>query len=408
MKQPSRSVWHGRYVVLVACAVGSIACDAADQPRIAASEHVGDGACVACHPSAVTFQETAHHHTSMPASSSSIHGSFDDEHSVLRTSNPYLHFRLEARSDGFYQTAVLGQAPDTSEVSERFDLVIGSGRRGQSYLYWRDDRLYQLPISYWTQLGDWVNSPGYRDGVANFDREITPRCLECHATFFESAQEPHSGDGINVNRYDRTNYILGVSCERCHGPGREHVERRRAGSREWLGSAIINPAKLPRARQLELCALCHGGGGEQKAPAFTYVAGEPLSEYLALDPPAPGEAADVHGNQVGLLSRSQCFQASSTMTCSTCHDVHASQRDAASFSPACLECHQVESCGLFPARGTALAENCVDCHMPRLPSQAIVSTHDGRLLRPKLRTHWIKVYPESASEPVGVPEDGTP
>lgn len=394
----SRCVPHGLSLVLVACTAGSFACDGPNRPRMAATDHVGDAECLECHPSMASFQETAHHRTSMPVSSSSIDGSFGEDDAVLRTSNPSLHFRLEARPDGFYQTAVHGAAPDTSEVSERFDLVIGSGRRGQSYLYWRADRLYQLPVSYWTALDAWVNSPGYRDGVANFEREIPPRCLECHATYFESVSDAQTGAAFLSNRYDRDNYILGVSCERCHGPGREHVERRRAGSTEWLGSAIVNPAELPRARQLELCALCHGGVGEQKAAAFTYVAGEPLGDYVELDPPAPGEAADVHGNQVGLLARSQCFQASSTLTCSTCHDVHVSQRDAALFSPVCLECHQVESCGLYPVRGEALAQNCVDCHMPRLPSNAIVSTHDGRPLRPRLRTHWIKAYPGIATD----------
>lgn len=343
----------------------------------------------------------------MPASSTSIAGSFVGDDAVLRTSNPRLHFRLEARPDGYYQTAVLGAPPDTTEVSERFDIVTGSGRRGQSYLYWRGDRLYQLPVSYWAELDEWVNSPGYRDGVANFDRAVAPRCLECHATFFESVRAPDPGNRVGLNRYDRDRFILGVSCEKCHGPGREHAERRRAGSREWLGSTIVNPARLGRERQIELCALCHGGAGEQKAPAFTYRPGQPLADYLELDPPAPGDAADVHGNQVGLLARSQCFQASATLTCSTCHDVHVTKRDAATFSPACLGCHRVESCGLFPARGASLAENCVDCHMPRLPSNAIVSTHEGRPLRPRLRTHWIKVYPQSASEPVRAPEGRT-
>lgn len=373
---------------------------------MAAAEHVGDVECLECHPWAATFQRTAHHRTSMPATSSTVAGHFEGDRAVLWTSNPYLHFRLEARADGFYQTAVQGAAPDTTEVTERFDLVIGSGRRGQSYLYWRGDRLYQLPVSYWTELDAWVNSPGYRDGVASFERGIPPRCLECHATYFESVSDGQTGRTVPSNRYDRDKYILGVSCERCHGPGREHAERRRAGSSEWLGSAIINPANLSRARQLELCALCHGGIGEQKGPAFTYVAGEPLSDYLQLDPAGPGEAVDVHGNQVGLLARSQCFQASSTMTCSTCHDVHVSQRNAASFSPACLECHQVESCGLYPVRGEGLAENCVDCHMPRLRSNMIVSTHEGRPLRPRLRTHWIKVYPQTASAPIHSPAEG--
>jgi hypothetical protein len=28
-------------------------------------------------------------------------------------------------------------------------------------LFWKNDQLFQLPVSYWNELG-WINSPGYR------------------------------------------------------------------------------------------------------------------------------------------------------------------------------------------------------------------------------------------------------
>jgi len=38
------------------------------------------------------------------------------------------------------------------------DIVIGSGVRGQSYLYWHGDQLYELPVSYWSDGSRWINS----------------------------------------------------------------------------------------------------------------------------------------------------------------------------------------------------------------------------------------------------------
>jgi hypothetical protein len=293
---------------------------------------------------------------------------------------------MEARPDGFFQTGVLGTPPDTISVSERFDLVIGSGRKGQTYLYWdKDDRLFQLPVSYWTEVASWVNSPGYGDRNIDFSRPVVPRCLECHGSFFEPVSDRF------LNQYRRSGYVLGISCERCHGPGKQHSDLNAPGAPKPSNQAIVNPAKLPRDRQLALCSLCHGGLGVAKAPPFSFTVGNALEDFLHLPVPKPNEPLDVHGNQVALLERSKCFK-SSTMTCSTCHDVHMRQREVGDFSQKCLACHKVESCGLFPKRGRALVGKCVECHLPNQTSNVISSTHDGTRVRPKVRNHWIKIY----------------
>ncbi|MGB8836495.1 MAG: hypothetical protein WCC67_07105, partial [Candidatus Acidiferrales bacterium] len=102
------------------------------------------------------------------------------------TSDPDLHFRMDAKETGFYETGVFWQPPDQKTRTERIDIVTGSGDKGQTYLYWKGEQLFQLPVSYWTDLKGWITSPGYSEGVADFDRPILPRCLECHATYFES------------------------------------------------------------------------------------------------------------------------------------------------------------------------------------------------------------------------------
>jgi hypothetical protein len=325
--------------------------------------------------------------TSREATATSIAGSFASGKNILRTPETELHYLMEARAGGFFQTGVLGTPPDTISVSQRFDFVIGSGRKGQTYLYWgKDDRLFQLPVSFWTEVGSWINSPGYGDRTMDFSRPVEPRCLECHASFFESVPEA----GVS-NHYRRSGYTLGISCERCHGPGEQHVQLNAPGKEKPLDQAIVNPAKLPRDRQMSLCSLCHGGIGFEKAPAFSFTAGNALEDFLKLEAPKENEQLDVHGNQVALLERSMCFK-SSAMTCSTCHDVHVRQREVTDFSEKCLACHKVESCGLFPKRGRAIVGKCVDCHMPNQTTNVIVSTHDGVRIAPKVRNHWIKVY----------------
>ena len=355
---------------------------------VRADNAVGDSACLSCHLTMARFEQTAHRLTSALPARASILGHFNPRENVLRTANPNLYFRMDSATDGFYESAVKGRAPDTSVHREHIDVVTGV-RKGQSFLYWRGDLLYQLPVSYWVGVG-WINSPGYPDGTAYFDRPIPPRCLECHASWFQSAES-------NVtNRYQSTRALLGITCEVCHGSGRDHVARERSLLSALRPRAIVNPARLPRARQVDACALCHSGTAPLRTAPFSFVPGQRLEKRFDLSSAPDTGLADVHGNQVALLERSACFR-SSQMTCATCHDVHREQRDVVALSGRCLTCHTVQSCGLFARHGNQLLGRCVDCHMPLQTSSVLVSSALGHQVRPQVRTHWIKVYPEFRS-----------
>jgi hypothetical protein len=351
------------------------------------NNYVGDEACRPCHQEKVdSFHQTAHYLTSRLPDKKSILGNFVPGANAFATSNAELSFRMDERETGFFQTAVQGIPPYTTEHTEQFGLVIGSGGKGQTYLFWKGDLLYQLPVSYWRDLG-WVNSPGYRDGIANFARPIVPRCLECHATHFESIPPP-------PNRYRKTGFLIGITCEKCHGPGREHVQRESSKPLRSASSAILNPAKLPRERQMDLCAWCHAGAGVGISQAFTYVPGEALDKSLALPKPDPNAQVDVHGSQVELLEKSRCFQLSA-MTCLTCHDVHVRQHDLAAFSQVCMNCHKPGT-AMFPKLGHRVASDCIDCHMPEEETSLIVFDWNGKKSRPQVRSHWIRIRARTA------------
>ena len=284
--------------------------------------------CAECHGEiARMFAATAHANASRSADARSILGSFEDSKNVLFTRADGVYFRMERRGERFVQT---GFANGQSRT-EPFDFVIGSGRRGQSYLYWRGGLLHQLPVSYHVGSKRWVNSPGYPDGSVIFDRVIPPQCLACHTTRFRLEWK-----GAAM-RYGN-DYLLGVTCRRCHGDTEDHSRIRRVAS-------------------IELCAQCHSG------------------------PPGVSEPRpDVHGNQVGLLRQSRCFSAGTGMTCVTCHNVHRVERDEVAMAERCGACHRPGQCSQA-SRG-----NCVECHMPRQRSKKI-SIQD-------YRTHRIAIYRE--------------
>jgi hypothetical protein len=350
------------------------------------SGYIGDLACRSCHQQETnTYFETAHHLTSQMPSEHSVLGKFSAGENILTTSNPALHYEMTASKEGYFETAV-GELLPFQKVTrtERIDIVLGSGRKGQTYLFWRDNELFELPVSYWTELDSWIISPRYRDDAPDFHRGVVPRCLEYHAGRFATLPESDYS-------CDPSSFVLRITCERRHGPGDEHVHLRRSqtGAIPEAQDPIVNPASLPRDRQIDICASCHSGQGHPLAPALSFTPGKVLQDYARIAY-AP---IDVHGNQTQLLARSRCFHGS-TMTCTTCHDVHKRQRDAASFSPHCLT-HKDKDCGKFKELGAKITSNCVDCHMPLQESNVIVSDTNGRTVKARVPNHNIGIYPEA-------------
>jgi hypothetical protein len=346
---------------------------------------VEDQVCGGCHQKQFqSYHQTPHFLTSRLPDSGSILGSFAPGANVLKTSNPDLFFRMDANNDEFYQTAVEGAPPYPTSRTEKFGMVVGSGNKGQTYLYWKGNKLFQLPVSYWAQVG-WVNSPGYRDGTANFDRPVVPRCLECHGTYFHA-------QASGSNQYETTGFVAGITCEKCHGPGVEHVEHQRSKSGSVVDTEVFNPARFTRDRQMDLCAWCHAGRGAEILPSFSYLPGEVLDKYIDLPQPGPEAVIDVHGSQVELLKKSRCYQ-STAMTCLTCHDVHTVQHDLTHFSAQCLNCHKPQS-AMFP-KDHEVASNCIACHMPKQKTALIVFDWNGKKVTPEVRSHWIRIYAQA-------------
>jgi hypothetical protein len=386
-------------LLIASAGFGQHPADPAPRNDLRGPTYAGDRACSSCHGDhSATFMQTNHARTSSLPSGDTILGAFEQPGNSLKIEDPApaigdpgLSYRMERKQDRFLLTAITGFAGQLQSRTEPIDIVIGSGIRGQSYLYWRGDLLFELPVSYWSDGRQWINSPGYRNGPPNFDRAAPPRCLECHASYIR----PLSPDPA-ANRYDRTTLQTGISCETCHGPGSAHVATHRAvgsGRLKAPDSSILNPATFSRERQIDLCALCHSGAQQESLkPAFSYAPGTPLEGYLRPVAVAEDSHLDVHANQVGLLKKSRCFASSATMTCSTCHQVHALERPAASYAAKCLGCHKAEACGMAKKLGPGIKSNCIDCHMPLEQTDAIVSQTGDKVIRTTMRTHWIRIY----------------
>ena len=359
-------------------------------------QYAGSKTCINCHKNVYdSHVSTAHYLTSQPSTPEHIKGSFEPGNNSFSFS-PVVKVAMEKREDSFYQVEYMN---GIEKRKQRFDITVGSGKVGQTYLSWRGNRLVQLPITYFTAADQWSNSPGY-PGKVVFNRPITSRCLECHSTYFEKTSEP----GKEPEEFNHANIIYGVDCEKCHGPAVEHVAFQTSNPKETQGKHIVNPASFSRQQKLEMCALCHGGGLNKTQPSFSFEAGDKLSDHFTIDSLSPNTMSiDVHGNQYGLLRASKCFT-QSDMTCNSCHNSHKNEDNKKEiFSQRCMTCHNSEhnnSCKMAITIGPSITQNCIDCHMPEEKSMAIVVLLQGADAPTPavMRSHYITVYPKQTDK----------
>ena len=364
-------------------------------PSSLAGKFLGAQACQECHEDKFeTFTKTSHHLTSAPATKASITADFGNGSILFKSGNPALRWRLESRNDGFYQTAIVSSNGKEYEHTEQIDLVTGSGKLGQTYLYRKGSQLFQLPISYVRQLSDWVYSPGYSDELADFRRPVKADCLVCHATYFDNSVPPQDGGANHI--------VYGISCERCHGLGADHVEFHRQNPEAETGKHIANPSDFPRNRQIDICGQCHSGFQAFLKPPFSFQPGDSFEEYFQLgSQKADAELAMHASNQALRLAKSLCFQNSPEMTCTTCHDPHVLESGKlASFSHRCQQCHESDECGLSDRLTKRFADHCVECHMPltvdtKTPFHS--STKDETYY-PRMWDHAMGIYPKLSRE----------
>lgn len=360
------------------------------------AKYLGPESCRECHKERTeSFVHTDHFKTSALPTPETLMGDHLKGRNVLRTRNPALQFEIEQRGDKFYFSAV-GVDPKTKEPKRRIEeiaYVVGSGKISNAYLYWRGDGLFQLPAGHLQAVKGLANCPGYRDGQAYFDRAVIGRCLDCHATYVR--HQPGT-----LNTYSGEGAILGVTCERCHGPASEHAAYHRAFPGEEKGKHIVSPESLTRTQRLDQCAVCHGNAEDLAAEPFTYMPGDPVEAYVKTAPGSAKKAATfVHtANQIQRLRQSKCFQGSERLECITCHDPHvASKAQKVPAGGQCVSCHQPDHCRMGPKIPEPVRGDCVSCHMPgRKANETVFHTaSDDYVQYLEMTEHRIGIYDDA-------------
>ncbi len=357
-------------------------------------EYASNETCIKCHKDISTmYAASAHFHTSSPASpdifkESSKHNQF--------YFNDSLKVVIERREDAVFQITYSGK----KEVeSKRFDVIFGSGEKAMTFGYWGENGLFQLPLTHYTKVNRWMNSPGFPSDHPNYKRAIVGRCLECHSSFTET-KTVKTGSLAVTEEVVKGSISFGIDCQRCHGPAAKHVTFHE-GNPEVVGSKhIVKIKNLNRQQRIDNCAVCHSGSDQAtQRSTFAFQPGDTLSKYYYPYSNITSEP-DVHGNQYQMLASSACY-IKSDMDCSSCHNTHNTEKNnPVLYSQRCMNCHKASEHPVNEKLGKAMVNNCIDCHMPVLPSRIISFQESGKLQKAPylLRSHRIAIYPEETKK----------
>lgn len=276
-------------------------------------------------------------------------------------------------------------------TAQPMDLAFGSGEKAWTFGYWKDAQLFQLPLTYLSELKRWTNSPGFPADHPSYARPIVGRCMECHSSYAVVENSLEQGMSY-AQKIDAGSIIYGIDCERCHGPAAQHVAFHQDHPQDKHPRFITAIKSLGRQQQLDLCATCHSGDPVTLKSIFAFVPGDSLSNYYMY---YPGAAAnpDAHGMQMQSLMQSQCFL-QSNLTCTSCHDTHKNEGSIQEvFVQRCMSCH-LKSDHAVTMRSAK--NDCVSCHMPLEASKSLDFNNSAERNNTsyRLRTHRIAVYPD--------------
>ena len=315
------------------------------------------------------------------------------------------------------------QGDTTYERIERINYIVGSGQHTNSHMMNVNGYVSQVPATYYTQQGRWDLPPGFENGFnSRFSRKIELECMSCHNAY------PGMVLG-SENKYERV--PNGIDCERCHGPGGEHVSRIKSGDITDVGKvidySIVNPAKLPIDLQLDVCQRCHVQGNavlKEGKSFYDFRPGMKLSDVMDVYMPVykGDDQEHIMASHAERMKMSQCYIQSiskaeatnpnkstlfpyrNAMTCVTCHNPHVSVKETGNevFNNACKSCHGSPGadsspavdinevahsrldCSAEPKSRQAVNDNCVSCHMPKNGTIDIphVTTTDHYIRKP--------------------------
>lgn len=329
------------------------------------STYVGDQSCKECHKGEHKEWTKSHHYMSMlPPSEKTVKGNFDN---VTLTADGVTSRFFKKGNKYFINT----EGEDGKNHDYEVKYIFGFTPLQQYLVEFPGGRL-QVPRVSWDCIEkkwynqyakqiikshDWIHWTGN-------SQNWNTMCASCHSTNLQKNYNEQT------DTYKTTYSVINVSCESCHGAGKEHEDYIKGedykDGDKIKGSFMKLVKNGNQLEQINTCAPCHARASEISNNHIRST--EIMDNYIPQIPDTENFYADGQINNEDYIYTSflQSKMFSKGVKCSNCHNSHSTQLKKAG-NETCLQCHSPQKYNrpthTFHPEGTKSAL-CVSCHMP--------------------------------------------
>lgn len=352
--------------------------------------YLGDQSCQSCHQKEYDDWAVSDHFRAMePANDTTVLGNFNDQTYAADG----ITSRFFKKDGKFY---INTQGEDGNNHDYEIQYTFGYKPLQQYLIAFPNGRLQVTRQSWDTEKKKWFHQyPGEKipshdwlHWTANAQNWNT-MCSRCHSTDLQKNYD------FNTDTYHTTYSTMTVSCESCHGPGKEHIDYIESSAykkgKKVAGSYLLAGKNSDQTTIINTCAPCHARAGEISAGKIN--SHELLDDFIPAIPTtdnfyADGQMRDEVYNYTSFL-QSKMYR--NNVSCQDCHNPH-SGKVYYTTNQLCLQCHEQKYDDLshtFHAVNTAGAQ-CKNCHMPQTTYMGNDPRHDHsfRVPRPDLSVQY--------------------
>ncbi|MDR8393366.1 tetratricopeptide repeat protein [Aliifodinibius sp. S!AR15-10] len=331
------------------------------------AQFVGIEKCQSCHQEQVADWQHSHHDYAMKkATDEYVRGDFDNT-SFTHNGQQYRFYREGDR----FMVEAPGPDGELTEYSisytfgweplQQYLVDFGKGKLQALNIAWDTEKEEWFALNPEEDIrhGDWLHWTG---GAMNWNT----MCADCHST---NLKQNYIAE---ADSFHTTWSSINVSCESCHGPGKEHVELMQSEeAKQATIDRIREDLKMTGSTgQVELinqCAPCHALR-EKLEPGYEHK-GDFMNHFSPTLPHLEAYFADGQIKEevyvYGSFLQSKMYKKG--VQCTDCHNPHTLELKAnVTDNTLCMQCHvpTYNSRAHHFHEPNTESSQCINCHMP--------------------------------------------